>query len=70
MKSNVIPRKFYNIKVKMLIDTSESKTGDIINIGKNDFGYIGHNKRTNRHFYIFAAMLRNSEICEFLEVTQ
>lgn len=68
MKNNRIPRKFYNINVKMLIKTSESKPGDILQVSKNDFGYIGYNKRTNRHFYIFPAMLRNSQICEFLEV--
>lgn len=70
MKNNVIPRNFYNIKVKMLIPTSESQPGDIVNIGKNDFGYIGYNIRTNKHFYIFATMMRNAAICEFLEVTK
>lgn len=68
MKNNVIPRKFYNIAVKMLINTSESIQGDIIQVSKNDFGYIGYNKRTNKHFYIFPSMLRNTECCTFLEV--
>ena len=68
MKNNVIPRKFYSITVKMLIDTSETKTNDIIHISKNDFGYLGYNKRTNRHFYVFASMLRNINCCELLEV--
>lgn len=68
MKNNVIPQKFYNIAVKMLINTSESIPGDIIQVSKNDFGYLGYNKRTNRHFYIFVSMLRNKNICELLEV--
>ena len=68
MKNNVIPRKFYNISVKMIIDTSETKKNDVIQVSKNDFGYLAYNKRTNKNFYVFASMLRNSELCEFLEV--
>ena len=68
MKNNVIPRNFHNITVKILVPTSKTAPGDIILVSKNDFGYIGYNRRTNRHFYLFASMLRNKEICQFVEV--
>ena len=68
MKNNVIPRKFYSITVKMLIDTSETEINDIIHIVKNDFGYLGYNKRTNKYFYVFVSMLRNINCCELVEV--
>lgn len=65
---NRIPRNFNRITAKMLIDTSESKPGDIIRIYKNLDGYLGYNPRTNRHFYIFASMIRNSEIVEIQNI--
>lgn len=67
---NRIPRKFYSITGKMLIDTSESKPGDEIHITKNDFGYLGYNRRTNRHFYMFASMIRNADIFRITEIAQ
>ena len=67
--NNRIPRKFYSITGETLISTSESKPGDIIHITKNDFGYLGYNPRTNRHFYMFASMIRNAEIFKITEVT-
>lgn len=66
--NNRIPRKFYSITGEMLISTSESKPGDIIHIYKNDFGYLGYNPRTNRHFYMFVSMIRNADIFRIMEV--
>lgn len=66
--NNIIPRKFYGIKIKLLIDTSDGKIGDIIHITKNDFGYLGYNSRTNKHYYYFLSMLRNKNCCEIIEV--
>ena len=68
--NNRIPRKFYSITGETLINTSESMPGDIIHITKNDYGYLGYNKRTNRHFYMFASMLRNADIFRIIEITQ
>lgn len=68
--TNRIPRKFYNITLEMLIDTSETQKNDVILVSKNDFGYLAYNKRTNRHFYTFVSMLRNANICKILEVVQ
>lgn len=68
--NNRIPRKFYSITGEMLINTSESMPGDVIHITKNDYGYLGYNKRTNRHFYLFASMIRNAEIIRITEIMQ
>ena len=68
MKNNVIPRNFYNITGEMLIHTSESEPGDIVHISKNDYGYLGYNKRTNRHFYVFISMLRNANIFKIISI--
>lgn len=68
--NNRIPRKFYSITGEMLINTSESMPGDEIHITKNDFGYLGYNRRTNRHFYMFASMIRNAEIFRITEILQ
>lgn len=65
-----IPRRFYGITGKMLINTSETLPGDIIHITKNYYGYLGYNARTNRHFYMFASMIRNAEIFRIIEITQ
>ena len=54
---------------KMLAPTSESKTGDIFHIYKNDFGYLAFNTNTGKYFYCFPSMLRDVNICQFLEVT-
>lgn len=54
----------------MLIETTETRPGDIIRVYKNDMGYCGYNPRTNRHFYIFVFMLRNAEIFKLQEVLQ
>lgn len=66
--NNRIPRNFYSLTGETLISTSESKPGDIIHITKNDFGYLGYNPRTNRHFYMFASMIRNADIFRITEV--
>ncbi len=68
--NNRIPRKFSSIYGEMLIETSESKPGDVIYITKNDFGYLGYNRRTNRHFYMFASMIRNAEIFHITSIYQ
>jgi hypothetical protein len=65
---NRIPRKFDRITGETLINTSESMPGDIIHITKNDYGYLGYNTRTGRHFYMFAAMIRNAEIFRINEI--
>ena len=59
---NRIPRQFYRITGETLVNTSEAMPGDVIHISKNNYGYCGYNPRTNRHFYVFASMLRNAEI--------
>lgn len=69
MKKNVIPRKFSRIICKMLVETSESKIGDIFHIYRNDFGYLAFNTNTGKYCYCFPSMLRNSDVCQFLEVT-
>lgn len=68
--NNRIPRRFYGITGEMLINTSETLPGDIIHITKNGYGYLGYNARTNRHFYMFASMIRNAEIFRIIEITQ
>lgn len=65
---NRIPRKFYSITGEMLVNTSESMPGDVIHVTKNDYGYLGYNTRTGRHFYIFISMLRNAEIFRITEI--
>jgi hypothetical protein len=71
MASNRIPRHFTRITGEMLIETTETRPGDIIiRVYKNDMSYCGYNPRTNRHFYIFVSMLRNAEIFKLQEVLQ
>lgn len=69
MKKNVIPRKFNRIICKMLVPTSESEIGDIFHIYKNDFGYLALNTSTGKYCYYFPSMLRDVNVCQFLEVT-
>lgn len=70
MMTNRIPRKFNRIVVKMKIETSESKVGDIFHVYKNDCGtgYLGLNKRTGKYCYIFPSMFRNSELVEIQDI--
>lgn len=68
--NNRIPRLFSRITGKMLIETSETRPGDIIRVYKNNMGYLAYNPRTNRHFYVFVSMLRDSEIFKVNEITQ
>ena len=68
MKKNVIPRKFNRITCKMLVATSVSKVGDIFHIYKNDSGYLALNTRTGKYCYCFPSMLRDNNVCQFLEV--
>lgn len=65
---NRIPRQFHCITGEMLINTSESMPGDVIHVTKNDYGYLGYNPRTNRHFYMFPSMIRNGEIFSITEI--
>lgn len=68
--NNRIPRLFSRITGKMLIETSETRPGDIIRVYKNNMGYLAYNPRTTRHFYVFVSMLRDSEIFKVNEITQ
>ena len=70
MANNRIPRHFARITGGMLVKTSETRPGDIIRVYKNDMGYLAYNPRTNRHFYIFVSMLRNSKIFKLKEILQ
>ena len=67
-KNNVIPRKFHRITCKMLIETSENKPGDVLHVYRNDFGLCALNTATGKYFYMFPAILRDPQMCEFLEV--
>lgn len=55
--------------IKMLIDTSADRAGDIVRAEKNPNGpgFIGTNTRTGKTAYILRAMLNNSTVCEILE---
>ena len=66
--NNRIPRKFNRITGEMLINTSETLAGDHIHVTKNNYGYLGYNPRTGRHFYMFVSMLRNAEIIRITEI--
>ena len=68
--NNRIPRLFARITGEMLIETSETCPGDIIRVYKNDMGYLAYNPRTNRHFYTFVSMLRDSKIFKLKEILQ
>lgn len=68
--NNRIPRLFSRITGEMLIETTETRPGDIIRVYKNNMGYLAYNPRTNRHFYVFVSMLRDSEIFKVNEITQ
>ena len=67
---NRIPRKFFRITGELLIPTSCADPGDVIHITKNDYGYLGYNTRTAKHFYMFASMIRNAEIFRVIEISQ
>lgn len=67
-KNNVIPRKFYRITCKMLTETSENKPDDVLHVYRNDFGLCALNTATGKYFYISPSILRDSNLCEFLEV--
>lgn len=68
--NNRIPRHFARITGEMLIETSETRPGDIIRVYKNDMGYLAYNPQTNRHFYIPVSMLRESETFKLKEILQ
>lgn len=68
--NNRIPRHFARITGEMLIETTETHSGDIIRVYKNNMGYLAYNPRTNRHFYVFVSMLRNSEMFKVNEILQ
>ena len=69
-KTNIIPRSFNYIAGEMLADTNWSKAGDIIHVYKNDCstGYLALNMRTQKYSYIFAAMLRNGDVFQIIEI--
>ena len=67
-KKNVIPRKFIRITCKMLTETSENKTGDVLRVYRNNFGLCALNTATGKYFYISPSILRDSNLCDFLEV--
>ena len=67
-KKNVIPRKFNCITCKMLTGTNANKPGDVFHVYRNDSGLCALNTATGKYFYIFPSMLRDSQMCEFLEV--
>lgn len=68
MKKNRIPRKFNRIIGKMLIDTNVSKAGDVIQIRKDENGYLGLNTRTQKKASFFVSLLRNGEVFELISV--
>lgn len=70
--ANRIPRKFNRMIIEMKVETSESKPEDIFHIYKNDCGtgYLGLNIRTGKYCYIFASMLRNSDIIKIKEISK
>ena len=67
-KNNVIPRKFNRITCKMLIETSANKPGDVFHVYRNDFGLCAMNAATGKYYYISPSILRDPQMCEFLEV--
>ena len=67
-KNNVIPRKFYSIICKILTETSATKPGDVLHVCRNDFGLCALNTATGKYFYISPSILRDPQLCEFLEV--
>lgn len=67
-KKNVIPRKFIRITCKMLTETSENKTGDVLHVYRNNSGLCALNTATGKYFYMSTAILRDPLFCEFLEV--
>lgn len=67
-KNNVIPRKFYRIVCKILIGTNANKPGDVLHVYRNDFGLCALNTATGKYFYIPPSILRDSNLCDFLEV--
>lgn len=65
---NCIPRHFYRITGRMLVDTNIDRAGDILHVSKNDYGCLALNMRTGKYAYAFVSMLRNPELFEILEV--
>lgn len=68
IKNNRIPRKFYCITGKMLIDTNISSIGDIVKVFKDASGYHVLNTRTNKRAWGNLSILRNPQLFEFLNV--
>ena len=67
-RKNVIPRKFNRITCKMLIGTNANKPGDVLHVYRNDFGLCAMNTATGKYYYISPSILRDPQMCEFLEV--
>ena len=67
-KNNVIPRKFYRITCKMLTETNANKLGDVFHVYRNGSGLCALNVATGKYFYISPSILRDPQMCEFLEV--
>lgn len=67
-KKNVIPRKFIRITCKMLTGTNENTPGDVLHVYRNNSGLCALNTATGKYFYMPPSILRDSLLCEFLEV--
>lgn len=65
---NAIPRKFYYIIGKLLIDTSIGNAGDNLHIYKNQIGYLALNKATGECKYFPAGMLRDKQTFKILDI--
>lgn len=67
--NNRIPRKFKEIIIKVKVETSGGKIGDIFKIVKNEYGdYIGIKENTEEKYSFFLGMLRNNSLVEILEI--
>lgn len=67
MKKNTIPRTATALKIKMHIESTAGKKGEILTATKETDGWHGTNQN-GKNFFIFLSMLRNGDICELLEI--
>lgn len=70
MNRNHIPWNTIRLAVRVLITTEETRPGDVLHVYRNIHGYLAYNPRTDRHFYAPASTLRNSEVCQIMEVVK
>lgn len=67
---NKIPRKFYHMEGRMLVDNPPLRRGDMLVIVKNDFGYLAYDETQHTYYYIKSSLIRDENVFQVQEVVR